>query len=344
MSESNPVLTSEPLTPAAWLETVASEVVAAVAELAPEATALLAECREGALVFALASRFPHVRRVMAVEGDRDVLNRARAVGEDVEEPPLFFAAQSLPSLQFADDVFDVAVCAAGIVTTAQLMNAAVELARVVRPGGHVLLAGVDAASFPLLEALAREATWASSAPVDEDADAALAARIDEAAMGAVAERAPLRPVAAGAFERAVTFGRATSVLADSLVARDLFGAWRVLLPSAAHAIDGIPQWLDALFAESDLVDRVGIRWGVWEVLEEDLAPIEDADVLAAFDEDDAPAVADAADTHFEDTAAHGDAPVVELDGSDVELLDDAEGDPADDAEPAAATDPSTRES
>jgi SAM-dependent methyltransferase len=262
-------------------------------------------------VLAAANRFPAIRRVMAVEGDRDALNRARGVVDDLEEPPIFFASQSLPGLQFADGVFDAAICVSGVATTAQLLNTVSELRRVVRVGGHVLVAALGEGSFPLLESLAREATWAARGHDWDGADIDLA-RVGDAAFDVAAARCAARVVARGSQTDRVSFGNASSVLADSTVSRDVLGAWRALIPDAAAAIDRLPEWLEAWFARTELVDSICVRWALMEVLEEESSQIEDEDVLDEDSEDDAVEV--------------GDDDVIAIDTEDdaLELLDDME--------------------
>lgn len=272
---------------------------------------LVAECREGVAVLAAANRFPAIRRVMAVEGDRDALNRARGVVDDLEEPPIFFAAQSLPGLQFADGVFDAAICLSGVATTAQLLNTVSELRRVVRVGGHVFVAALGAGSFPLLEALAREAVWAASGRDWHGADME-AAQVDDASFDVAAARCAAQVVARGEIKDRVTFGMETSVLADPTVSRDVLGAWLALIPDAAAAIDRLPEWLEAWFARAEMVDTINVRWALMEVLEEEVSQIEDDDVLDESAED------------VESEVGDEDVIAVDVDDEELEMLDDSE--------------------
>lgn len=278
-----------PLSPAEWHARVAERVAGSLPALGGEHSVLVAEAREGLTALCVANHLPVLRRMIVAEGDRDALNRARGVFDGNDGPPVFFSHQSLPSLQFADGVFDAAVCVAGVVTTAQLLNAVSELTRLVRPGGSVVVAALGGHAFVLLEEIAREAAW--SAHLDgtiseDDSDELDAARVTPHSFDDVARQVNANIVERGSLREHVSFGRGPSVLGDASVARDLFGAWRVMLPNAAHALDRLPSWLDAWFAEAELVDDVEVLWARFEVLPEPEVAISDDDVLAATDVDD----------------------------------------------------------
>lgn len=272
-----------PLGPAEWHARVAERVATSLPPLTAEHSVLVAEAREGLTALCVANHLPVLRRMIVAEGDRDALNRARGVFDGSDGPPVFFSNQSLPSLQFADGVFDAAVCVAGVVTTAQLLNAVSELSRLVRPGGNVVVAALGGHAFGLLEEIAREAAWSAHLDgtiAEDDSDEIDAARVTPHSFDEVAAAVNATIVERGSLREHVSFGRGPSVLGDATVARDLFGAWRVMLPNAAHALDRLPSWLDAWFADRELVDDVEVLWARFEVQPEPEVAVRDEDVVA----------------------------------------------------------------
>jgi len=93
--------------------------------------ALDAACGTGRHARHLATRG---HRVIGVDASPDMLARARAAAPDVE-----FRAGDLTALPFADARFDLVVCALALTHCETLTAPVRELARVVRPGGRLVV-------------------------------------------------------------------------------------------------------------------------------------------------------------------------------------------------------------
>ncbi len=128
-----------------------------------DTTALVAECRTGALTRAVAEALPGLPRLMSVEPDSDYLDAARAAKKS-GGVPTFFQSQSIRTLGFANDVFGLAIGAVLGGTTADVLNSVAEMARVTRPSGWVLFAYTLSDSLPLVDELANESALALGAP------------------------------------------------------------------------------------------------------------------------------------------------------------------------------------
>lgn len=99
----------------------------------------------GALAFALA---PHVAEVLGVDRESSMLEQARL--RSAPYPNVTFAEGDIERLDLATGWFDVAGCARTLHHVRRPELAIAELARVTRPGGHVLVVDQIAPADPLV--------------------------------------------------------------------------------------------------------------------------------------------------------------------------------------------------
>lgn len=244
-------------------EAVARQMFDALAAGSELRNVLVAEARSGALVRAAASRLTDARRIMAVESDRELLDFARTAVEELDAP-VYFAAQSGQSLAFADGVFDGAFGANSGGSTASLLNALSEVARVTRAGGVVGLWTLTSSSFSRLRELLRESAWALG-------EAALSEQIDELTQQ-VPTLADLRqhalalgiePSGWGVIDVAFLARNAEELVAHPLIERDFAAIWRNLdvPPATRHALatDAFGR-AGVYYGGEGFEDRVEVAW------------------------------------------------------------------------------------
>ena len=114
------------------------EAAAAAADVAAGDSALDVCTGTGDLAFALARRVTPSGRVVGADFAGNMLERARLKGAGRPEHVEFVQADAL-ALPFADDEFDGATVAFGIRNVSDLGTGLGEMARVVRPGGRVVI-------------------------------------------------------------------------------------------------------------------------------------------------------------------------------------------------------------
>ncbi len=114
------------------------EAAAAAADVAAGESALDVCTGTGDLAFALYRRVTASGRAVGVDFAENMLDHARAKAAERGEPVEFVQADAL-ALPFADDEFDGATVAFGIRNVSDLDGGIVEMVRVVRPGGRVVI-------------------------------------------------------------------------------------------------------------------------------------------------------------------------------------------------------------
>jgi demethylmenaquinone methyltransferase/2-methoxy-6-polyprenyl-1,4-benzoquinol methylase len=114
------------------------ESAAAAADVAVGESALDVCTGTGDLAFALARRVAPSGRVVGADFAEHMLARAREKAAERPEPVEFVHADAL-ALPFANDAFDGATVAFGIRNVSDLGTGLSEMARVVRPGGRVVI-------------------------------------------------------------------------------------------------------------------------------------------------------------------------------------------------------------
>jgi demethylmenaquinone methyltransferase/2-methoxy-6-polyprenyl-1,4-benzoquinol methylase len=118
------------------------QAAAAAADVAAGDRALDVCTGTGDLALALADRVTASGEVVGVDFAERMLERARAKAEG--RPGVRFAAADALALPFADDAFDAAAVAFGIRNVDDLDLGIAEMARVVRPGGRVVILEITA--------------------------------------------------------------------------------------------------------------------------------------------------------------------------------------------------------
>lgn len=111
-------------------------------------TVLVAEARCGYIPSRWVQTLAPETRIIALDPSREMLDLARQRVEEDLQRQIFFVPQSVDAISYADGVFKGAVCMNGLVTLAQLRGGLQELARVVEPSGHLLLAVPTRDCFP----------------------------------------------------------------------------------------------------------------------------------------------------------------------------------------------------
>ena len=109
-------------------------IVTGILDSLPVGTALDAACGTGRYAALLAARG---HRVIGVDGSPDMLALARSRAPDVE-----FHSGQLTDLPLADTSVDLVVCALALTHVADLAPVVAEFARVLRPGGHLVLSDI----------------------------------------------------------------------------------------------------------------------------------------------------------------------------------------------------------
>lgn len=121
----------------------------AVAAVASPAGVLDVGCGTGHLLRTLARRYPDARQLCGVDAAPQMIATASAFGGDDR---LSFAVGVAEDLRYPDDTFDLIVSTTSFDHWAAQQAGLVECARVLRPGGHLVL--VDQFSWWLLPTLA----------------------------------------------------------------------------------------------------------------------------------------------------------------------------------------------
>lgn len=104
-----------------------------------QGSVLVAESRCGYVPLQWSARLPEHVRIIALDPSRAMLDTARSRMDEASLRRIFLVPQALPSLSYADGVFNAAVCINGLLTRQQLRDGLSELARVIESGGKLHL-------------------------------------------------------------------------------------------------------------------------------------------------------------------------------------------------------------
>jgi SAM-dependent methyltransferase len=108
---------------------------------------LIAESRCGYVPEQLVGSMSPGTRIMTLESSRAMLEQARQRIEDITDRRVFYTAQAVTGLSYADGVFDGTVCLDGLATIRLLRLGLSELARVTSMGGKVVIGVPLAGAF-----------------------------------------------------------------------------------------------------------------------------------------------------------------------------------------------------
>lgn len=259
-----------------WDVTVARELVARLPVPGEGATALVAGCRTGLTVLQLARLMPNLRRIIAVDDDRELVNQAHATVEEVSRPSIFFQTQSTRSLSFADDVFATGLCVAGVHGLVGAMNTLSALERVVAPEGAVGLAVLGASSFAIARELIIEELWARG---DERAADLSAQDVTESALETAGTACGLTLRVSGSTQVPVQGATVRELFTHPLIAGDFLESLRPILPDVDDIWEAVRARGDAWFGDRPVQDVVEVLWGVWQVTPPVIAVDDDDDVV-----------------------------------------------------------------
>lgn len=300
----------EQLAHLAWDEPIA-EVLKRVLVVDPDGgTGLVAACRSGVLVRTVLESPTGLRRVMAVDADREFVNLARDAVRGVDGPSVYFHVQAPHALTFADDVFSLAVCGGGLSTTASLMNGLAALARVVRPGGQVVVACLDASAFPLLWEVLTEVAWTVAPGLATALDDAARARVDARVLRDAATRCGLETVSIERVSKRIVLGEAVDTLAHPLLEREWLSGLRPILDGDTDWAAATGSRLAGWFGDALVEDQVSLLVAVLRVVESETVAVGEADVLREVSASAGTAASEVLLTHSDDNrelSAGGDA-------------------------------------
>lgn len=218
-----------------WAEPFA-RLLLSVAPIDPGAMVLDVLCGTGSLCLPLLDRLEPRGRVVALDPSSGRLAIARRKAGSVVGKRLFFRHERLERLSFADDVFDVVLSNAGVLT-ADDPNVLAECVRVAKPGGLVAmtlpLRGTLVEGYDLLRevierkeddaALRRLDEHLARYPTDDDAIHRL-------------ERVGLRDVSLSRSAFGVEFPSGRAFVHSELVAQLFAESWSAVVGAEAHNI------------------------------------------------------------------------------------------------------------
>jgi SAM-dependent methyltransferase len=274
---------------AVWDAAVADVLVPLVEGLSLDTTALVAECRAGYLNGRLSQGVPTIRRIMAVDPDRDLLDAAR--GREPGPVSTFFQTQSVRTLTFADDVFGLSMCAPLTGSVADVLNSLSELSRVTAPGGWIVVAVPGADSLGFMDELLNETRVAFPDAV-EVMEEWRDTRTTPGPILAAGEGLRVEWVDSGEFRIPVTFESAEQVWDHPVVAEAFAPRWQAIGDDSASrqriAAD-LRERLTRYYAGGAIEGDLQALWFVGRVVESAALQVSD-DELVFDDAVPAPAV------------------------------------------------------
>jgi SAM-dependent methyltransferase len=199
-----------------------------------DATVLVAEVRCGYVPIELAGMSSDSTRIMALDSHSSMLDVARKRAEGASgEDRIYFVAQQVGDLSYADDVFQAGICLDGICTIRQARQGVAELTRVTVGGGKVVVAAPLASSFPEFYDMLDEALRAH-----ELADVLpRAGQLDESFLGVgdlagAADAAGLDDISIEKIRWKLSFDSGRDFLHSPLVRSTFFPQWLGVIRSA----------------------------------------------------------------------------------------------------------------
>lgn len=264
---------------AVWDAAVADVLIGRVQGLALDTTALVAECRTGYLSGRLSRAVPTIRRMMAVEPDRELLDVARS--QEAGPVPVFFQTQSSRTLTFADDVFGLSLCAPLTGSVADVLNSLSELARVTAPGGWIAMAVPGSDSLAFMDELLNETMVAFPdvvSVVEEWRDTRTSAAPVLAAGGAL----QVEWVDAGELRIPVTFDSAEQVWDHPVVAEAFASRWQAIGDDALvrqQLSADLRERLTRYYAGGPITSELQALWFLGRVVESARVLVTDDDLV-----------------------------------------------------------------
>ncbi|MEC9441918.1 MAG: class I SAM-dependent methyltransferase [Myxococcota bacterium] len=227
--------------------------------VAKSSTVLVAEARCGYIPSKWVHRLSESTRIIALDPSRSMLDQARQrIDEDLQRR-IFFVPQRINKLSYADGVFKGAVCLNGVSTRLQLQEGLSELARVVEPGGKLLLAVPTMESFPEMYDMFDEALRAHK--LDDVASRLLDLRetfLRENVLLSTARELGLHDLSIGTASWEVAFDSGRDVLMSPLLHETFFSQWIGAIRSAdrEYVLRYIADAIDTYFHERTFTTSV----------------------------------------------------------------------------------------
>jgi SAM-dependent methyltransferase len=266
---------------AVWDAAIADVLIPMVEGLALDTTALVAECRTGVLNGRLSRAMPTIRRIMAVDPDRDLLDAAR--GQEPGPVSVFFQTQSVRTLTFADDVFGLSLCAPLTGSVADVLNSLSELARVTAPGGWILFAVPDADSLAFMDELLNE-TLVALPDVEASVEEWRDTRTTAAPILAAGSALQIEWVDSGTLTVPVTFESAEHVWEHPVVAEAFAPRWQAVgddAESRDRIAADLRNRLTRYYAGGAVGSELQALWFLGRVVEAAPMQVSDDDVVGS---------------------------------------------------------------
>ena len=214
------------------------------------ASVLVAEARCGHVPVRWSEMLSENTRVIALDGSRTMLDHARQRTPAHLSGRIFFVPQSVESMSYADAVFRAAACFNGLSTAPQFQAGLSELARVVEPGGQILLVLPVARSFPQIHDLLCEAleTYELHDAL-ERLKAAKGQLVEEPLVVSVARNLGLHDLQLERCEWEVAFESGQAVMMSPLLRETFFPHWMGMIRSTEreHIMRYVVDAIDTYF-------------------------------------------------------------------------------------------------
>lgn len=214
-----------------------------------QGSALVAEARTGLLPMVWARKLPESLRIMALDPSRSMLDTARARLDESLQRRVFFVPQSVQALSYADGVFHSAVCINGLFTKGECSDGMRELARVVEPGGSLLVALPSKESFALCYDMLDEALKAHKLdPIAERLQQLQETFLDAADLYHIAREQGLHDLEIMEHSWQISFGSGHELFMSPLIRQTFFSHWMSIIrsterePIVRYMIDAVDTY------------------------------------------------------------------------------------------------------